>query len=209
MVLTKRCAPQHRRRVLQLCEILSYFTYFTKPLTPRLWALWPALHEMLTSWGLDYAECIVGPLENYISIGADVFASCEDPHYRNSLWAIVQHSLTADDQSDMDEHEVKYVAKLMDVALLNCKGRLNEWLWPYLGFCLERLTTTRNPGFETLLMNVLPSALLYDARLTLAALESNGKTHQVRTATQFRDANQCVCDCMLLEAWLGAPLPDV
>jgi importin-7 len=178
---------------VQICELLSYFTYFTKPLTPRLWAFWPLLHDMVVDWGQDYVESEVLPLENLIAHGADTFATCEAPNYRESLWAMLNHHLA---RADADELEVKFLAKLMDVALLNCRGRLDAWLWPYLRLALGRLPAARNPGFATLLMNVLPSALVYDAAAALATLEAHGQTAQV-----WRRSCAACCGCLAQPAF--------
>ena len=84
-----------------------------------------------------------------------------------------------DDGSCYAEVEFKPITKLLDIVLLNCRGRVDEWVWPYLEVCMNRITTAKDPGFATLLMNVVAAALLYNAELTLQALESNGRTTQV------------------------------
>lgn len=77
------------------------------------------------------------------------------------------------------EKELKPITKLLDIVLLNCRGRVDEWVWPYIEICMNRITTAKDPGFGTLLMNVVAAALLYNAELTLQALEANGRTTQV------------------------------
>jgi hypothetical protein len=77
------------------------------------------------------------------------------------------------------EKEFKPITKLLDIVLLNCPGRVDEWVWPYIEICMSRITTSKDRGFSTLLMNVVAAALVYNSELTLKALEMNGKTTEV------------------------------
>jgi importin-7 len=160
----------------QVCELLNFFTHFNKPISPRLWGMWPILQHIAITPGQDDYESMVGPFDNFVCHGTDVFISSESPNYRTGLWLMLEHCL----KSDLDDFDVKPIAKLMDVVLLNCKGRVDEWVWPYLELALSRLVRVKGPSFATLLMNVVPAALVYDAQLTLSALEAHGKTQQVQ-----------------------------
>jgi importin-7 len=162
---------------------------------------------MVMDWGEDYLETAVGPLENFITFGSDTFVSSEAPNYRQSLWAMLQHHFN---DADAEQTEVKFLAKLMDVALLNCRGRMDEWLWPYLQLSLQRLQAATNAGFATLLMNVLPSALLYNAQATLAVLEAHDKTRPVRSqahtcqmhhASLHANASSVHVTCACIQCW--------
>ncbi len=42
--------------------MLSYFTFYGKSISERLWSLWPQLHAVLLDWGIDYWENILVPL---------------------------------------------------------------------------------------------------------------------------------------------------
>jgi importin-7 len=167
---------------VQICEILGYFTYFSQPLSQRLWAYWPVLEAILctTGWGIEYTENIIVPLDNFICRGTDVFCTSTAPNYRESLFRMVKHcfNLSNSDVCDM-EKEFKPITKLLDIVLLNCPGRVDEWVWPYIEICMSRITTSKDRGFSTLLMNVVAAALVYNSELTLKALEMNGKTTEV------------------------------
>lgn len=169
----------------QICEILSYFTYFTTPISARVWGMWPVLQHVLLHWGEDFVEHIIVPLENYISRDPTTFLTSESPNYRQGVWDMLEHCLTG----DHDDMDVKFIAKLMDVVLLNCTGRVDEWVWPYLELATAKLATVKNPSFATLLMNVLPAALVYNTQLALQALEAHGKTQQVRASMR----RTCAC----------------
>lgn len=133
-----------------------------------------------TGWGIEYTENVIVPLDNFICRGTDVFCTSTAPNYRESVLRMAKHCFS---QSNADmERELKPITKLLDIVLLNCPGRVDEWVWPYIQTCMDRITTVKDPGFGTLLMNVAAAALLYNAELTLNALEANGRTTQVRIA---------------------------
>lgn len=172
-----------RAASMQVCEILGYFTYFANPLSQRLWAFWPVLEHSLcnTAWGIEYTENIIVPLDNFICRGTDLFCTSTAPNYRDSVFRMVKHCFDMNNVEFCDnERELKPITKLLDIVLLNCGGRMDEWVWPYIEVCMNRITAAKDHGFGTLLMNVVAAALVYNAEITLKALEANGRTMQVR-----------------------------
>lgn len=162
---------------MQVCEILGFFTYFSTPISARLWAFWPVLENAIinTNWGTDYCEQIVVPLDNFISRGKAVFLTSNTPDYKDSVFRMVQSCFSR----DLHEDEVRMITKLLDVTLLNCRGHMDEWLWPVCELCINKVHTVMNTGFATLLMNVIASALFYNVDLTLQGLEAHGRTAEV------------------------------
>lgn len=57
----------------EVVQMLSYFTFLSPELSPRLWTLWPKLHEAVTTWAIDYFDEVLVCLDNYISRGTEVF----------------------------------------------------------------------------------------------------------------------------------------
>ena len=132
-----------------------------------------------TAWGLEFTENAIVPLDNFITRATDVFCTSTAPNYRESTFRMVKHCFELPHGHDM-EREIKPITKLLDIVLLNCRGRVDEWVWPYIEVCMNRITTVKkDTGFGTLLMNVVAAALLYNAELTLQALEANGRTTEV------------------------------
>lgn len=160
----------------EVCEMLTYFTYFAKPISPRIWTFWPRLESVLLDWGIDFVENIILPLDNFIVHGRDVFLSSSAPNYRESLFGMARYCLG---NPDFNQLEVAPAAKLLDIVLLNCRGAVDEWVGPYLDLALSQLGRAKEPAFATLLMNVVPAALHYNATLTLQLLEAGGKTGPV------------------------------
>ncbi len=68
----------------EVVQMLSYFTFLSPQLSPRLWSLWPKLHEAVTTWAIDYFDEVLVCLDNYISRGTDVFLGNAYPNYLQS-----------------------------------------------------------------------------------------------------------------------------
>ena len=69
-------------------EILSYLTYYSPVLSPRLWELFPLIYCAFNEWAYDYLENMVTPLDNYISRGTDVFVSSQNPDLVGMIYAM-------------------------------------------------------------------------------------------------------------------------
>lgn len=71
--------------------MLSYFTFYSVDISPRLWSLWPRLQAVMMDWGIDYWENILVPLDNYISRSTTVFLTSKTPDYQASLYQVWSH----------------------------------------------------------------------------------------------------------------------
>ena len=162
--------------------MLTFFTYFVQPISARTWAFWPRLHSIMKEWGIDYVENIIVPLDNMICKGTETFCTSTQPNYRESVFDMVQYCF----KGDFNEMEVAPVTKLLEIVLLNCKGRVDEWVWPFMELAMGKLESVKEPGFTTLLMNIIPAALYYNSQLTLQLLEQHGRTEAVRSRTISR-----------------------
>lgn len=65
-------------------------------LSPRLWSLWPQIHAVALDFGVDYWEDLLIPLDNYISKGTPTFIGSTNPNYQESLYQMVEHTLTGE-----------------------------------------------------------------------------------------------------------------
>lgn len=180
-MLTADVEPLHlltpTSALIQVCEILGFFTYFSAPISERLWTFWPVLENAIvnTHWGTDYCEQIVVPLDNFIARGKAVFLSSSTPNYTESVYKMVQSCFSR----DLHEDEVRMITKLLDIVLLNCRGHVDKWVWPFCELCIDKVQTVTNTGFATLLLNVIASAFFYNVNLTLQSLDAHGRTAEV------------------------------
>ena len=51
----------------EVLEIASYMTYFAPAVSPAMWELWPIMVNALETWGIQYFENVLVPMDNYIS----------------------------------------------------------------------------------------------------------------------------------------------
>lgn len=54
-----------------------------------------------------------------------------------------------------EDSDVKPAPKLIESVLQNCRGRVDEWVEPYLSICLDRLRRTEDKYLKDLLIEVV------------------------------------------------------
>ncbi|MEW5303971.1 MAG: hypothetical protein WDW36_006614 [Sanguina aurantia] len=152
----------------EILEMLSYFTFYSVDISPRLWSLWPRLQAVMMDWGIDFWENILVPLDNYISRSTTVFLTSKTPDYQASLYQMVQHSFTG----DFNERDIVPAAKVIGVLLQNCRGLVDSSVEPYLVLAITKLGLAETAVLKDALMLVVADALHYNAPLALRALAS-------------------------------------
>jgi hypothetical protein len=50
-LMFKMCSSEGQEVFEEIVEIISYFTYFSPTISPKLWLLWPRLHEVRIAIG--------------------------------------------------------------------------------------------------------------------------------------------------------------
>jgi|TARA_B100001142_G_scaffold315317_1_gene353772 importin-7 len=161
----------------EILEICSYITYYSPTVTPAMWELWPIMFDALESWGIQYFENVLVPLDNYISRGTEHFLAA--PRYRDDVLRLCGTVILA---NEFPEPECIPAPKLMECVLQNCRGRVDDVVPGYLAVALERLPRCKGKYLKDLLIQVVANCLYYDAPLTLRTLEKNGKTNDALSA---------------------------
>ncbi|EFJ12043.1 hypothetical protein SELMODRAFT_158348 [Selaginella moellendorffii] len=152
----------------EVLEIVSYMTYYSPSISLEMWTLWPLIMEALNEWAVDYFENILVPLDNYISRSTEHFLTCKSPDYQQSLFKAL--SMVMSDEK-LDDSDIIAAPKLIESVLQNCKGRVDEWVEPYLKISLDRYGTTTKNGLKDLLIEVVANALYYNPALCLNVLQ--------------------------------------
>lgn len=158
----------------EVLEILSYLTYFTPVVTPRMWELWPLMMRMMDDWALQYFENMLIPLDNYISRGTEHFLT-PGSSYVEDTYKLCEKVLGG----DYPEPDCLPAPKLMECVMTNCRGRVDVVIEPYVNIALACLATAELPHFRDWLMMTYAHALHYNASLALAATNRTGKTNEV------------------------------
>lgn len=160
----------------ELLEIVSYLTYISPTISLDLWSLWLPMVSALEEWAIDFFENILVPLDNYISRSTEHFLSCKEPDYQQSLFKIISR-IFAD--RNFEDNDIEPAPKLIEAVLQNCKGRVDEWVEPYLKITVERLRRTQKSYLKDLLIEVVANALYYNPGLSLSILQRLGVTAEV------------------------------
>lgn len=160
----------------EILEIVSYMTFFSPTISLNMWGLWPLMMEALADWSIDFFPNILVPLNNYISRGTAHFLTCKEPDYQQSLWSMIS-SFMAD--KNMEDNDIEPAPKLIEIVFLNCRGRVDHWVEPYLRITVERLHRTKKSYLKCLLMQVIADALYYNATLTLSILQKLGVASEI------------------------------
>jgi hypothetical protein len=78
--------------------------------------------------------------------------------------------------ADLREPDLVSAPKLFESVLQNCRGRVDNWLEPYIKLSLTRFKTAKNHYLKTLLLSVVANALYYNPVVCLQVLERLGAT---------------------------------
>eukprot|EP00250_Pteridium_aquilinum_P010585 c19495_g1_i1 orf=322-3393(-) len=160
----------------ELLEIVSYLTYFSPTISLNMWSLWPLMVSALEEWAIDFFENILVPLDNFISRSTEHFLSCKEPDYQQSLFKLVSQVFA---ERNFEDGDIEPAPKLIEAVLQNCKGRVDEWVEPYLKITIERLRRTQKNYLKDLLIEVVANALYYNTGLTLGILQKMGVTAEI------------------------------
>ena len=159
----------------EILEICSYMTYFAPSVSNEMWQLWPVMVTSLQTWGVQYFENVLVPMDNYVSRGTEVFLT----HSTAKTDVLQLAGLVLMDSANIPDPEALPGPKLLECVLANCKGRVGDMVPAMLAMSLDRLGKTSLSYLQDLLVQVVANCLFYDAVLTLEVLNKNGKTASV------------------------------
>lgn len=105
-----------------------------KTIAPDMWQMLELIYQIFQKDGYDYFIDMMPALHNYITVDTQAFLSNE-----NHLLAIFNMSkavLNGDSGEDPECH----AAKLLEVIILQCKGRIDQCIPSFVELVLSRLT---------------------------------------------------------------------
>uniref|UniRef100_A0A673MF33 Importin N-terminal domain-containing protein n=1 Tax=Sinocyclocheilus rhinocerous TaxID=307959 RepID=A0A673MF33_9TELE len=134
-------------------EILSLAHSLTcQQVSPQMWQLLPLVYEVFQQDGFDYFTDMMPLLHNYITVDTDTLLS--DTKYLEIIYSMCKKILSGDPGEDPECH----AAKLLEVIILQCKGRGSSWL--------------KTSELRTMCLQVAIAALYYSPPLLLNTLEN-------------------------------------
>lgn len=150
-------------------EILSLaFGLTCQTISPQMWQLLSVLFNVFQHDCFDYFTDMMPLLHNYVTVDTDTLLS--NPKHLEIIYTMCKKVLTSDAGEDAECH----AAKLLEVIILQCRGRVIDQCIPlFVEAVLERLTRgVKSSELRTMCLQVAIAALYYSPNLLLHTLEN-------------------------------------
>ncbi|KAF6103797.1 importin 7 [Phyllostomus discolor] len=150
-------------------EIFSLAHSLTcQQVSPQMWQLLPLVFEVFQQDGFDYFTDMMPLLHNYVTVDTNTLLS--DTKYLEMIYSMCKKVLTGVAGEDAECH----AAKLLEVIILQCKGRgIDQCIPLFVEAALERLTReVKTSELRTMCLQVAIAALYYNPHLLLNTLEN-------------------------------------
>ncbi|XP_074126741.1 importin-8 isoform X3 [Sminthopsis crassicaudata] len=176
-------------------EILSLaYSLTCQMISPQMWQLLSILFEVFQQDCFEYFADMMPLLHNYVTI--DTVTLLSNPKYLEIIYTMCRKVLTGDAGEDAECH----AAKLLEVIILQCRGRgIDQCIPLFVEVVLERLTRgVKTSELRTMCLQVAIAALYYNPDLLLHTLESLHFPHNPGPITvQFINQWMNDTDCFL------------
>ncbi|XP_052031302.1 importin-8 isoform X2 [Apodemus sylvaticus] len=149
-------------------EILSLAYNLTcHAVSPQMWQLLGILYEVFQHDCFEYFTDMMPLLHNYVTV--DTNALLSNPKHLEVLFTMCRKVLCGEAGEDAE----CYAAKLLEVIILQCKGRgIDQCIPLFIQLVLERLTRgVKTSELRTMCLQVAIAALYYSPELLFHTLE--------------------------------------
>lgn len=148
-------------------EVLSLIYDLTsKRISEDMWRVFEILYQVFMKNGFDHFNDMMPALHNYITVDTDGFLSNEQRLF--AICNMCKEILSRDSGEDPESN----AAKLLEVVLLQCKGRIDTAVPAIVELAAGRLLReVRTSELRTMCLQVLIAALYYNPPLLLSILE--------------------------------------
>uniref|UniRef100_A0A8C7TZ54 Importin 8 n=1 Tax=Oncorhynchus mykiss TaxID=8022 RepID=A0A8C7TZ54_ONCMY len=161
-------------------EILSLgFGLTCQTISPQMWQLLAVLYEVFQHDCFDYFTDMMPLLHNYVTVDTDTLLS--NPKYLEVIYNMCKKVLTSDAGEDAECH----AAKLLEVIVLQCRGRgIDQCIPLFVEVVLERLTRgVKSSELRTMCLQVAIAALYYNPALLIHTLDNMHFPHTPQPIT--------------------------
>lgn len=168
-------------------SVLSVFvlaTYGAPTLHPNTFVVIEPLHNLWKNSYDDIFIDLVPAWDNLISKLPEVFVT------NNKLVAcfveMVQKKLGGEESDSVDRG---YASEMINIALLNCKGKINNLLEPFLFLVLQKFATNDN-DLKIVLLKTILYAFYYDVQITTQILMKTSNTLEFVLTFLIQNVNE-------------------
>ncbi|KAL4717791.1 hypothetical protein ACJJTC_000940 [Scirpophaga incertulas] len=137
-----------------------------KSISEDMWKVLELLYQIFEKDGFDFFPDMMPVLHNYITVDTNAFLSNE-----NHILAIFNMAKAVLNSESEDESEI-IAAKLLEVIVLQCSGKIDNCLPSFVELVLNRLTRkVKTSELRTMLLQVLIAILYCNPHLLLSILD--------------------------------------
>ncbi|KAJ8006453.1 hypothetical protein DPEC_G00107420 [Dallia pectoralis] len=161
-------------------EILSLaFGLTCQAISPQMWHLLGVLYEVFQHDCFDYFTDMMPLLHNYVTVDTDMLLS--NPKNLEVIYTMCKKVLTSDAGEDAECH----AAKLLEVIILQCRGRgIDQCIPSFVEAVLERLTRrVKSSELRVMCLQVAIAALYYNPALLIHTLDNMHFPHNPQPIT--------------------------
>ncbi|XP_052575891.1 LOW QUALITY PROTEIN: importin-8 [Peromyscus californicus insignis] len=149
-------------------EILSLaYSLTCHAISPQMWQLLGILYQVFQQDSFEYFTDMMPLLHNYVTVDTNTLLS--NPKHLEVLFTMCRKVLCGEAGEDAECH----AAKLLEVIILQCKGRgIDQCIPLFVQLVLERLTRgVKTSELRTMCLQVAIAALYYSPELLFHTLE--------------------------------------
>ncbi|XP_033968421.1 importin-8 isoform X1 [Pseudochaenichthys georgianus] len=161
-------------------EILSLaFGLTCQSVSPQMWQLLGVLYEVFQHDCFDYFTDMMPLLHNYVTVDTAMLLS--NPKHLEVIYSMCKKVLTIDAGEDAECH----AAKLLEVIILQCRGRgIDQCIPLFVEVVLERLMRgVKSSELRTMCLQVAIAALYYNPALLIHTLDNMHFQHNPQPIT--------------------------
>uniref|UniRef100_A0A673CYB3 Importin N-terminal domain-containing protein n=1 Tax=Sphaeramia orbicularis TaxID=375764 RepID=A0A673CYB3_9TELE len=161
-------------------EILSLaFGLTCQTISPQMWQLLGVLYEVFQHDCFDYFTDMMPLLHNYVTVDTDMLLSTSK--HLEVIYSMCKKVLTSDAGEDAECH----AAKLLEVIILQCRGRgIDQCIPLFVEAVLERLMRgVKSSELRTMCLQVAIAALYYNPGLLFHTLDNMHFPHSPQPIT--------------------------
>lgn len=147
-------------------EVLSLiYSLTSSQVSHHMWEVFGMIYQMFQKDGVDYFTDMMPALHNYITVDTDAFLA--NPTHLEVIFNMCKQILNTDVGEDAECH----AAKLLEVIILQCPGKVDNVLVSFIELVLQRLTReVQTSELRTICLQVVISGLYYNTPLLLDVL---------------------------------------
>lgn len=158
----------------EACSLVYDLTAET--IAPDMWQMLELMYQVFQNDGFDYFVDMMPALHNFVTVDTNAFLA--NPNHLVAMFNMSKALLTGDPGEDPECH----AAKLLEVIVLQCKGRIDEAIPSFVDLVLSRLTReVKSSELRTMCLQVVIAALYYNPQLLLTVL---AKMQQQQSVTE-------------------------